>query len=150
MTRSSDQTGPGIEPDQKPRFSWFRAVLYPNLYLWLIFVSALDVILTRVILFFGGKEINPIADWILAEFGRMGMSIFKFIIVAVVIVCCEIIGRRSWNVARNLAVVSILISLVPVLWSSFIILTLILDPPDPDRLDDPALFVESARIEIRQ
>lgn len=139
-----------MEPEQKPRFSWFRAVLYPNFYLWLIFVSALDVILTRVVLFFGGKEVNPIADWILSEFGRMGLSIFKFIIVGVVIICCEIIGRRSWKVARNLAVVSILISLVPVIWSSFIILMLILDPPDPDKIDDSSRLVQSARIEIRQ
>ena len=132
MTPSSDsnQSGEG--------FAWTRAVLYPNLYLWLIFVSALDVVLTRVILFFGGTEVNPIADWILAEFGRMGMSLFKFIIVAFVVICCEIIGRQKWKVGRNLARASIIISLSPVVWSSFIILTLIMNPPPlPDLPDEP-------------
>ena len=141
MTRSSDQTGPSTDPDQKEPFSWFRAVLYPNLYLWLIFVSALDVILTRVILFFGGTEVNPIADWILAEFGRMGMSIFKFVIVAVVIICCEIIGRRSWKTARRLATASIFISFFPVIWSSIIIFSLILDPPPQDEIVDRTQLV---------
>jgi len=141
MTRSSDQTGPSTDPDQKERFSWFRSVLYPNLYLWLIFVSALDVILTRVILFFGGTEVNPIADWILAEFGRMGMSIFKFIIVAIVIICCEIIGRRSWKTGRKLAFASIIISFLPVIWSSFIIFSLILDPPPQDEIVDRTQLV---------
>lgn len=113
-------------------------MLYPNLYLWLIFVSALDVVLTRVILFFGGTEVNPIADWILAEFGRMGMSVFKFIIVAFVVICCEIIGRQKWKVGRNLARASIIISLTPVVWSSFIILSLIMNPPPvPDLPEDP-------------
>ena len=113
-------------------------MLYPNLYLWLIFVSALDVVLTRVILFFGGTEVNPIADWILAEFGRMGMSVFKFMIVAFVVICCEIIGRQKWKVGRNLARASIFISLTPVVWSSFIILSLIMNPPPvPDLPDDP-------------
>ncbi|MEE2719106.1 MAG: DUF5658 family protein [Planctomycetota bacterium] len=134
MTRSSEQ-----QPNDSS-FSWTKAVLYPNLYLWLIFVSALDVVLTRVILFFGGTEVNPIADWILGEFGRMGMSLFKFIIVAFVVVCCEIVGRQKWRVGRNLARASIIISMAPVVWSSFIILSLIMNPPPlPDLPEDPSL-----------
>ena len=141
MTRSSDsnQTGEG--------FTWTRAVLYPNLYLWLIFVSALDVVLTRVILFFGGTEVNPIADWILAEFGRMGMSLFKFIIVAFVVICCEIIGRQKWKVGRNLARASIIISLSPVVWSSTIILSLIMNPPPLPDLPDEPMQSQAAMVE---
>jgi len=132
MTQSSDQ------PQSGDSFAWTKAVLYPNLYLWLIFVSALDVVLTRVILFFGGTEVNPIADWILADYGRMGMSVFKFIIVAFVVICCEIIGRQKWKVGRNLARASIVISMTPVVWSSTIILSLIMNPPPlPDLPDEP-------------
>lgn len=118
--------------------AWFGAVLFPNLYLWLIFVSALDVILTRVVLFFGGKEVNPIAKLILDEFGRIGMSIFKFIIVAFVVIVCEYIGRRNWKTARNLAVASILITIVPVLWSFIILMT----PAPPAAPNDGRLFPE--------
>ena len=95
MTKSSEQPDGHSSQTHGEKFSWLNAVLYPNFYMWLVFVSALDVILTRVILFFGGTEVNPIADWILGEFGRIGMSVFKFMIVAIVIICCEIIGRRS-------------------------------------------------------
>ena len=97
--------------------------------MWLIFVSALDVILTRVILFFGGTEVNPVADFILANWGRLGMSIFKFIIVGFVITACEFIARRNIKTSRRLAYASIIISMVPVVWSCLIISSLILNPP---------------------
>ena len=109
-------------------------VRHPNLYMWLIFVSALDVILTRVILFFGGTEVNPIADFILDQWGRLGMSIFKFIIVGFVIVACEFIARRKPRTSRRLAIASIIISMAPVVWSCMIITSLILDPPTEDEV----------------
>lgn len=123
MTPSSDEQVPGTDPPPQQKLTWFGAVLFPNLYLWLIFVSALDVILTRVVIFFGGKEVNPIAKIILDEFGRIGMSAFKFIIVAFVVIVCEYIGRRNRRTARNLAIASILITIVPVAWSFIILLT---------------------------
>lgn len=134
MTRSSDQNQSSRDSKSRSPLSWFSAVLYPNLYLWLIFVAALDVILTRVILFFGGTEVNPVADWILDEFGRIGMSVFKFIIVTIVIVCCEIVGRQKYRTGRNLAFTAILISCLPVIWSSMIIFSLIMDPPTGQEL----------------
>lgn len=134
MTRSSDHPTPDTEQASEAGSTWFSAVLYPNLYLWLIFVSTLDVILTRVVLFFGGTEVNPLADWVLGHFGRMGMSIFKFLIVAFVIIVCEYIGRRSWTTAHRLARVSIVISVIPVCWSCLIILMLIINPPPTEDL----------------
>ncbi len=140
MTRSSESQS------DSSSFSWTKAVLYPNLYLWLIFVSALDVVMTRVILFFGGTEVNPIADWILGEFGRMGMSLFKFIIVAFVVICCEIVGRQRWKVGRNLARVSIVISMTPVIWSSFIVLSLIMNPPPLPDLPEDTSFSRTTEV----
>jgi len=105
--------------------------------MWLILVSALDVVLTRVILFFGGTEVNPIADFILAQWGRLGMSIFKFIIVGFVIIACEFIARRKPKTSRRLAIASIVISSAPVVWSCLIISSLILNPPsEEDMLPD--------------
>ena len=109
--------------------TWSLPVRHPNLYLWLIFVSALDVILTRVVLFFGGTEINPVADYVLLNWGRLGISLFKFIIVGFVIIVCEYIALRSHVISKRLAIVSIMISLVPVIWSCIIISMLIIDPP---------------------
>tara|TARA_B100000405_G_C16373687_1_gene296537 strand:- start:38 stop:478 length:441 start_codon:yes stop_codon:yes gene_type:complete len=109
-------------------------VHHPNLYFYLIFVSALDVLFTRVILFFGGTEVNPIADFIIVHWGRLGMSIFKFIIVGFVIIACEFIARRKPRTSRRLAIASIVISSVPVVWSCLIISSLILDPPPGDEV----------------
>ena len=129
MTTSSDQPPDSSEHASQGKGSWKVPVRHPNLYMWLIFVSALDVIMTRVILFFGGTEINPIADFVIDNWGRLGMSIFKFIIVAFVIIVCEFISRRNTIVSRRLATASILISMVPVCWSSFIMISIIIDPP---------------------
>jgi hypothetical protein len=127
MTTSSDPSTP--EQPRSTASPWWVPVRHPNLYLWLIFVSALDVILTRVILFFGGTEVNPVADFILQHWGRLGMSIFKFTIVGFVIIACEFIARRKPATSRRLAIASIIISMMPVLWSCLIITSLILNPP---------------------
>ena len=129
MTPSSDQPEQDTDQATSSFAKWSVPVRHPNLYLWLIFVSALDVILTRVVLFFGGKEINPVADYVLRHWGRLGMSLFKFLIIGFVIIVCEYIATRSARVSRRLAITSILISLVPVTWSCIIIIMLILNPP---------------------
>ena len=103
------------------RRSWHLPVQYPNLYLWLVFLSSLDVILTRVILFFGGMEVNPIAGQVIESFGVPGMSLFKFSIVAFVIVICEFVGHSRRVTGRNLALAAVLITCVPVLWSSVLL-----------------------------
>ena len=144
MTTSSDQNPDSSEHAARGASPWRVPVCHPNLYMWLVFVSALDVIMTRVILFFGGTEINPIADFIIANWGRLGMSIFKFIIVAFVIIVCEFISRRNMIASRRLAVTSIAISTVPVCWSCFIMASIIIDPPVRE---DGELDVEG--IEVR-
>lgn len=92
-------------------------VLHPNLYLWLVFFGAMDVILTRVILFFGGIEVNPLANEVIKAFGVPGMSVFKFSIIAMVILICEYIGRIRPRTGRGLAFVSVMISMAPIAWS---------------------------------
>ena len=100
-------------------------VHFPNLYLWLVFLSALDVVLTRVILYFNGTELNPLAAWIIDRGGQLGMSIFKFVIVAFVIMICEYTATINPRTARRLALAGCLITAVPVVWSSFLLLDLI-------------------------
>ena len=116
-------------------------VRFPNLYLWLVFLSALDVVLTRVILYFGGTEVNPVADWIIVQWGQMGMSLFKFASVTFVIIICEYTARLDHRMAFRLALAGCLISAVPVLWSSALIIqmSLTFDPsaePPPPPLPD--------------
>ena len=92
-------------------------VLYPNEYAWLIFVSALDVMLTWIILYTGGYETNVLADAVVGRFGLPGLVVFKFALVLLVIVICETVGRRKPITGRRLAVASIAITCLPVVVS---------------------------------
>jgi len=117
-------------------------VHFPNLYLWLVFLSALDVVLTRVILYFGGVEVNPLADLVIKHGGQMGMSVFKFTIVAFVIIVCEYAARLDVKTAKRLAVAGCLITAIPVVWSSCLVIEMIvtfqpgMEPEYPHGLDD--------------
>ena len=100
-------------------------VRFPNLYLWLVFLSALDVALTRVILYFGGIEVNPLAQWVIDQGGQMGMCLFKFAIVVFVILVCEYTARLNFGSARRLALAGCIISAFPVVWSCGLIVEMI-------------------------
>ncbi len=103
---------------------WHLPVRYPSLYLWLVFLSSLDVILTRVILFFGGIEVNPIADVIIQQFGVPGMTMFKFTIVIFVILIAEYVGSIRARLGKSLMLAAVLINCVPVCWSSGLLLNI--------------------------
>lgn len=139
MTRSSDESK-AIEP--LARKHWWGPVLFPDRYLWLVFLSALDLMLTRVILFLGGAEVNPLAERVIAQWGMPGLSMFKFMIVAFVIVACEYVGRISRTQGRWLAIIGVCIAAFPVVWSSWLLLSMamaggaheMLIPRDPFRI----------------
>ena len=90
-------------------------VLYENHYTWFVLVSALDVMLTWVVLHAGGREANAIADAVLRNYGLGGMVAFKFALVALVIVICEVVGRRSIDAGRRLAGWAVALTCVPLL-----------------------------------
>ena len=77
------------------RLNFGKDVLYPNHYTWLVFVSAMDIMMTCTVIVFGGHEVNVIANFFLRRWGLPGMVMFKFALVVVVIGLCELIGRRN-------------------------------------------------------
>lgn len=87
---------------------------YQNLYVWLIFVSALDIMLTWVILYFGGYEVNGVAAWVLHRFGIHGLVVFKFIMIILVILICEFLGREHATAGRRLLQAAIALTCIPV------------------------------------
>ena len=95
-------------PD-KPTGFLLRQVLYPDLYAWFVFVSALDLVLTWLVLHRGGREVNLLADFVIDRFGRGGIVTFKFGVVAFVVIACEWIGRRRRDLGRRLATWAIII-----------------------------------------
>jgi hypothetical protein len=95
-----------------------RSVLYPERYVWYVFASSLDIIFTRIVLWFGGTEVNTIADWLLGVFGVWGLIGLKFATVVLVVLICEFIGRRRVLLGRRMAEVAIVVSAMPVFIAS--------------------------------
>ncbi|MBB6431554.1 DUF5658 family protein [Algisphaera agarilytica] len=98
-------------------------VHFPYAYLALVFVSALDLILTYIILLMGGYEVNPIANAVLqspADFH--GLILYKFVIVVSVVLICEYISRHANHAGRRLAVWAVAISAFPVVWSTLLLI----------------------------
>ena len=74
-----------------------------------IVASALDVFMTRYLITHGPSgnhlsfvEGNPIARYFLDSWGPDGLMWFKFALVGLVSVICQVIARRKINVARRL------------------------------------------------
>ncbi len=93
------------------------AMRYPNHYVWFIFFSALDIMLTWAILMREGTEVNPLANLVIHEWGLPGAIGFKFSLMLVVILACEVVGRKRDRTARNLMSVAVFVSILPVCYS---------------------------------
>jgi hypothetical protein len=91
-----------------------RPVLYPNHYTWLVFAAAMDIMMTYLVLWKGGREANFLAEAVLRRFGMPGMVLFKFLLVAFVISVCEIVGRKNIAAGKILAKISIVLTWIPV------------------------------------
>jgi len=92
-----------------------RAVLYPNLYAWFVFASALDILLTHsIIQHLGGVEVNTIADWFIRTFDWWGAIVLKFATVLFVIGVCEVVGQRHARRGRFLATLAVILGFLPV------------------------------------
>ena len=89
--------------------------LFPSAYGWFVLLASLDIMLTWVVLHFGGEEINALASWILERWSLAGMVVFKFSIVFFVMGSCEIVGRRDPGTGRRLSEWAVAISTVPVI-----------------------------------
>ena len=55
----------------------------------------------------GGYEVNPVADYVIRQYGMQGALAFKFATAAFVILCCEIIGRHQDRLGRFVASIAI-------------------------------------------
>ncbi|MCG3137680.1 MAG: hypothetical protein HJJLKODD_01529 [Phycisphaerae bacterium] len=97
------------EPQVQP-----KAVLYPNHYVWFVFLSALDLMLTWIILHRGGGEVNLLASSILGNWGLIGFVVYKFILVTLVLCICEYVGRKNRALGRKLATAGVVITSFPI------------------------------------
>jgi len=113
------------QEQREPSVSWLDVpqVRYPTSYILLILVSALDIMLTVMILMLGGSELNPIAAAVIAAWGFPGAIAFKFALMTFVIIVCEVTGRQRDRVGRRLVTAAVLVSSFPVVYS-FVLLGL--------------------------
>jgi hypothetical protein len=125
-----------LPPEHAPRG---RHVLYPNAYVWFVFLAAMDVICTYMImhpaLFYQpmpagaviadpdsailaseprGQELNPMAAGIIERYGMPGKVAYKFSLVVLVIVICEIVGRAKFASGKRLAEWAVALTAIPV------------------------------------
>lgn len=98
-----------------------RHMRYPNTYVWLLLLSSMDIMLTWVILLFGGAEVNPIARWIIDHYGLPGMIIYKFALIVFFISICEIVGTLRDSTGWLLSKFSVVIACVPVCWAMYLL-----------------------------
>jgi hypothetical protein len=96
---------------------------YPNTYVWLVLVSALDIFLTLIVIYiWHGYEVNPIVAAIISHLGFHWAIVFKLAIVVLVIIVCEVVGRKSDRTGRRLAVASVIVSTLPVAYTFALLL----------------------------
>jgi len=108
---------------------------YQNAYVWLVFVSVLDVYLTLLVLcLWKGHEVNPLAALIIAHMGFRWTAVFKLALILLVIIICEVVGRADDRTGRILAAVAIVIGAIPVTYTFALLFRE--TPPEDKALQD--------------
>lgn len=103
------------------RFLDVPPMLFQQAYVWALFFSSLDIMLTWLILSRAGTEANPVARAVIHMWGLPGAIAFKFALVMLVIVICEVVGRQRPATGWSLACMAALINAVPVGWALVLI-----------------------------
>jgi hypothetical protein len=91
-----------------------QPLLYPAWYPWFVGLAALDVVFTGMLLGLGGREVNLVAKKLIETAGMPGAIALKFATVALVVVICEVVGRRSLPAGRRLAAAAVALNSLPV------------------------------------
>ena len=73
---------------------------FPLEYGLFIAVNLLDLLLTMLLINYGGGEANPLAFGAIQWMGKPGLIIFKVLLMLVVIGLCEVIAKRKRLAAR--------------------------------------------------
>ena len=95
-----------------------RPMLFTGAYIGLLLFSAMDVVFTWVILSLpDGQEVNALARLVIERFGWGGAIVYKFVLVTIFILVCEVVGRIQFGPGRVLSRVGVAIGVFPVVWS---------------------------------
>jgi hypothetical protein len=88
----------------------------------LLLVSLLDLFMTYALLRQGMRfyESNPVARWFFARWNMAGMVGFKFLVIALAIVACEVVERRRPGVGRLILKLGIVAGSAVAIYSSLL------------------------------
>jgi len=105
-----------------------KDVILAQEYLGFLLLNLFDLFLTGWIFRHSGQEANGIAALVLKYWGLRGFAIFKFVMTAIVIVICEVIGKYSNVRARQLILGASTLYVLVVFWEIYLIFAFILHP----------------------
>ena len=113
-----------IDPrEPQPSFWSNPQMRYPNIYTWVVLLASLDGLLTLFVLYlWEGYEVNPIAAAVIETMGPYWAVLFKLATVVLVIVICEVLGRRDDRTGRRLATAAVVVNALPVAYTFALLL----------------------------
>lgn len=99
-----------------PHASRHAHVLYPDTYVWLVFLASLDIMMTWIILSppFYGYEVNWLANLVIRSGGLRATVLYKFGLIVLVILICEGVGRHRPQTGARLAAWCVALQCIPV------------------------------------
>lgn len=95
---------------------------YQHAYTWFVFLSAMDLMLTWIILHQDGRELNPLAKWVIDTMNLWGLVGFKFSLVVIVVMLCEVVGYRRPRLGHFVACLAVAITSAPVTLGMFLLI----------------------------
>ncbi len=66
-----------------------------------VLLSTLDIVFTGYLIHRGGRELNPIAAWILHQYNVRGLVAFKMIVVACVLLAIHLVAIKHLKLAQR-------------------------------------------------
>ena len=90
--------------------------LFAEHHCWFVLVGTLDLLLTKVILSLGGRELNPLADLVLRQFDTPGLAALKYSTIIIVVltfaallpmflgllIVLPVLGHATWHLYKRL------------------------------------------------
>lgn len=114
--------GNSMTAGSSQRWLGIPALRFVAVDLVLVLVSAADVLFTWAILSRGGEEVNPIARLVLDSWQLGGLVVYKYALIVLAIVLCETVGARREMLGRSVLHIGVALTLVPVVWSTWLLL----------------------------
>lgn len=126
---TEERTAAGEEAGNARRkvgFLWRRWSRRPlpmsDEYAGFVLLNVFDLFLTGYIFRHGGEEVNPVGVWVMERYGMSGFALFKFGMVALVVLIIEMIYRLRPERARSLLNAANFVYLGVILWECVLLL----------------------------